>query len=175
MENSFSSHDYGCSTSQGIPTLLENLKGQYITHKIVNTIFTKSIYQQSCVCNVLYINTLPSGHAEMRDCSPMRFWRVTRFYVSLYDVLHICLSVGLAHLLLQGYCQLDAGCLGVKLQTDRSWPPIFRTIRLQPRDHSFRYTLSFPSVAIMTLHGNVLQQDDILCEFYVDTRSDVSD
>jgi len=27
-------------------------------------------------------------------------------------------------------------------QTDWSWPPIFRTVRLQPRDHSFRFSLS---------------------------------
>jgi hypothetical protein len=27
----------------------------------------------------------------------------------------------------------------------------------------------------MALHSNVLQEDDILCELYVDTRSDVSD
>jgi len=27
----------------------------------------------------------------------------------------------------------------------------------------------------MALHRNVLQEDDILCELYVDTRSDVSD
>ena len=47
-------------------------------------------------------------------------------------------------------------------------------IRLQQRDHSFRYTLCFPSVAIMALRRNVLQQDEILCELYVDTRSDVS-
>jgi hypothetical protein len=26
-------------------------------------------------------------------------------------------------------------------QTDRPWPPIFRTIRLQQRDHSFRYSV----------------------------------
>ena len=30
------------------------------------------------------------------------------------------LSAGLANLSLQGYLQLDAGCLGLKLQTDRS-------------------------------------------------------
>jgi len=67
-------------------------------------------------------------------------------------------------------------------QTDQSWPPIFRTIRLdknhrtiRQRDHSFRYTLSFPSVAIMVLHRNVLQEDGILCELYADTCSDVSD
>ena len=60
-------------------------------------------------------------------------------------------------------------------QTDRSWPPIFRTIRLQQRDHSFRYALCFPSIASMALRRNVLQEDDILCELYADTRSDVSD
>jgi len=60
-------------------------------------------------------------------------------------------------------------------QTDRSWPSIFRTIILQQRDHSFRYSLCFPSVAIMALRRNVLQEDNILCELYVDTRSDVSD
>jgi len=26
-------------------------------------------------------------------------------------------------------------------QTDWSWPPVFRTIRLQQRDHSFRYSV----------------------------------
>ena len=33
----------------------------------------------------------------------------------------------------------------------------------------------FLSVAIIALHRNVLQEDDILCELYADTRSDVSD
>jgi hypothetical protein len=43
---------------------------------------------------------------------------------------------------LQGYQQLDAGCLGVKLRINRLVrPPIFRTIRLQQRDHSFRYSV----------------------------------
>jgi hypothetical protein len=60
-------------------------------------------------------------------------------------------------------------------QTDWSWPPIFRTIRLQQRDHSFTYSLCSPSVAIMALRRNVLQEDNILCELYADTRSDVSD
>ena len=50
-------------------------------------------------------------------------------------------------------------------QTDWSWTPIFRTIRLQQRDHSFRYCLCFPSVARMSLRRNVPQEDDILCEF----------
>ena len=35
--------------------------------------------------------------------------------------------------------------------------------------------VQFPSVSIMALCRNVLQEDDILCELYVDTRSDVSD
>ena len=70
---------------------------------------------------------------------------------------------------------VDAGCLGPKLQTERSWPRIFRTVRLQQRDHSFRYSLCFPSVVIMVLRKNVLQEDDILCELNADTRSDVSD
>ena len=60
-------------------------------------------------------------------------------------------------------------------QTDPSWPPIFSTIRLQQRDCSFRYSLCFPSVTLVALLRNVLQEDDILCELYADTRSDVSD
>jgi len=31
----------------------------------------------------------------------------------------MCLSAGFAHLSLQGYQQLDAGILGLKLKTDR--------------------------------------------------------
>ena len=53
--------------------------------------------------------------------------------------------------------------------------PIFRTIRLQQRDHSFRYTVCFTSVAVMALHRNILQEDNILCELYADTRFVVSD
>ena len=48
-------------------------------------------------------------------------------------------------------------------QTDRSWDPIFRNIRLQQRDHSFRYSFCFSSVAILALCRNILQEDDILC------------
>jgi hypothetical protein len=46
---------------------------------------------------------------------------------------------------------------------------------MQQRDHSFRCSLCFPSAATMALHRNVLQEDDILCELYADTHSDVSD
>jgi len=35
------------------------------------------------------INTLPSGHKESRDCSLMRCWRVTSFFVFLHYVLHM--------------------------------------------------------------------------------------
>jgi len=35
--------------------------------------------------------------------------------------------------------------------------------------------LCFPPIEIMAVRRNVLQEDDILCELYVDTRSDVSD
>ena len=36
-------------------------------------------------------------------------------------------------------------------------------------------TLRFPSVATMALRRNVLQEDDILCELYADTLSNVCD
>ena len=64
-------------------------------------------------------NTLPSGHVERCYCSPMHCWHVTSFCVFLHDILHMHLSAGLAHLSLQGYWQLDAGFLGLKLQTNR--------------------------------------------------------
>jgi len=85
------------------------------------------------------------------------------------------LPAGVAHFLLQGYRQLDAGCLGLKLQINR---PVM-TPFLEPLDcnkettHSD--TLCFPSVAIMALCRNVLQEDDILCELHVDTCSTFSD
>jgi len=34
----------------------------------------------------LFLNTLLSAHAEMRDCSPMRCWRAPHFCVFLHDV-----------------------------------------------------------------------------------------
>ena len=85
-------------------------------------------------------------------------------------------SAGLAHLSLQVYRQLDAGCLGLKLQINRPvLTPIFKTVRLQQRDHSFSYSLCFPSFATMALRRNVLQEDDILCELYADMHSSVFD
>ena len=65
------------------------------------------------------VNTLLLGHIEWRDCSPMHCWWVTSFYIFLHDVLHMHLSAGLAHFLLQRYRQLVAGCLGLNLQINR--------------------------------------------------------
>ena len=61
------------------------------------------------------LNTSPSGHEETCDCCPMRCWRVTSFFVFLHGVLHVRFSASLAGLSLQ----LGAGCLGLKLQTNR--------------------------------------------------------
>jgi hypothetical protein len=46
---------------------------------------------------------------------------------------------------------------------------------MQQRNPSFRYSIRFPSVAVMALCRNVLQEDDSMCELYADTLSDVSD
>jgi hypothetical protein len=105
----------------------------------------------------------------------MHCWCITSFNIFIHNIIHTRLSAGLTHLLLQGCQQFGAGCWGLKLQTDWSWPLIFGTIRLQQRYHSFRYSLCFPSAAVTNLHRNVLQEGDILCELYVDTCSDVSD
>jgi hypothetical protein len=76
------------------------------------------------------INILPSGHAELRDCSPMRCWQVMHFCVFIHFVLHMRLASDMAHLSLQVYPQLDAGCwVSSCKQTDQSWPPIYRTGR----------------------------------------------
>jgi hypothetical protein len=102
---------------------------------------------RSCACvryfpSVRRLELTPSGHAEMRDCSPMRCWRVTHFCVFLHFVLHMRLASDLARLSLQVYRQLDAGCwVSSYKQTDQSWPPVYRTIRLQQRDHSLRHFL----------------------------------
>jgi len=73
-------------------------------------------------------------------------------------------------------CVVDGSCISTFFLHNRPFmTPTFRTIRHQQQDHSFRYSLFYPSVAIMALHRNVLQENDILCELYVDTRSDVSD
>jgi len=69
---------------------------------------------------VWVVNTLPSAHVETRDCYPMCCWWVTHFYVFLHDILHIRLSAVVVHFLLHGYQQLNAGCLGLKLQINRS-------------------------------------------------------
>jgi hypothetical protein len=82
--------------------------------------------------------------------------------VSLFSYRTSCTCV--YHLIWLTYCfkvidslMQDAWVSSYK-QTDQSWPPIFRTISLQQRDHSFRYSVCFPLVAIIE-----------------DTSSDVSD
>jgi hypothetical protein len=111
----------------------------------------------------------------MHDCYPTRCWRVTNFYVFLHDVLHMRLSAGLAHFSLQGYQQLDAGCLGLKLQINKLvTTPYFENHKTATKRPLIQI-LCFPSVAIMALRRNVLQEGDILCELYADTCSDVSD
>jgi hypothetical protein len=53
------------------------------------------------LCGVSYsnkLNTLTLGHVERRDCSPMRFWRVTHLYVFLHDAPHMRLSADVIHL-----------------------------------------------------------------------------
>jgi hypothetical protein len=57
------------------------------------------------------INTLPSGHVERRDCYPIYCWWVMSFYIFLHN-MHMRLSAGLAHLLLQGYTTAWCRMLG---------------------------------------------------------------
>jgi len=87
----------------------------------------------------------------------------------------LCQLVWLTYLIMVIDSLMQDAWVSSYKQTDWSWLPISRNIRLQQRDHSFRYSLWFPSVAFVSLCRNCLQEDDILCELYVDTRSDVSD
>ena len=78
-------------------------------------------------------NTLLSGHKESCDCSPVRCWRVMSFFVFLCDALHMRLSAGLTHILLQVCWQLslmqDAGCW-ISSNTQTGPDPLF----LEPED-----------------------------------------
>ena len=51
----------------------------------------KSLWYE-CQVLVYFFNTLPWGREETHDCSPMRCWGVTSFFISLRDVLHMSLS-----------------------------------------------------------------------------------
>ena len=128
------------------------------------------------ICTAIWnINTLPS-HVERRDCYPMQCWpsRLTTFYYTT-PFTCFCQLVWLTYRFkVIDSLMLDAWVSSYK-QTDRSWPPIFWTVRRQQKDPSCRYSLCFPSVAIVALRTNFLQKDDILCELYAYARSDISD
>jgi hypothetical protein len=64
------------------------------------------------------------------------------------------------------------GCQVTNKQT--SHDPLFLELWDCNKGTTHSDTLCFPSVAIMALRRNVLQEDYILCELYVDTRSTVS-
>ena len=74
----------------------------------------------------------------------------------------------------QGYWQLDAGCLCLKLQIDRSWPPVFRTIRLQQWDHSFRYSPVFLQLQSWLCIGMFCRRT-IICGSYMRVHVLMSD
>jgi len=98
---------------------------QYFTSSLSITLFHYStvIHPSSTPHDISYrrwsFNTLLSAHAEMRDCSSMRCWRAPHFCVFLHDVQHAHFRAGLTRWSLQGYHQLHAGCLDLKLQADR--------------------------------------------------------
>jgi len=60
-------------------------------------------------------------------------------------------------------------------QTHRSWLHIFRTVWLQQRDHSFRYSLSVFLQLESWLCVGMFCKRMIFCVLYADTCSDVSD
>jgi hypothetical protein len=64
-------------------------------------------------------NTLLSGHAEMRDCSPVCCWRVTHFYVFLTRRPAHLFVILPGSLIASGLSTVDAECLGLKLQINR--------------------------------------------------------
>jgi len=74
---------------------------------------------------------------------------------------------------LQGYRQLNAGCLRLKLQTNRLVLTAHFYNHKTTTKRPLIQILCFPSVTVMALRRNVLQEDDILWELYADTRSDV--
>jgi hypothetical protein len=81
------------------------------------------------------------------------------------------LQAGLAHF--SPPRQIDAGCLGLKLQINTPvMTPIFRTIRLQQRDHSFRHYLRFPSFANMALRRMFCKRT-VFCVSYMLNMEDI--
>ena len=110
------------------------------------------------LANLSTLALLTLCHQAMQKCYPMRCWRVTHLYIFLHDVLHIiCQMIWLNYRFKVIHSLLQDAWVSCYKQTEQSRPPIFRTIWLQQRDHSFRYSLCFPSVAIIVLRRNVLQ------------------
>ena len=82
---------------------------------------------------------MPSGHEETRDCV------VDGSRVSSFSYMTSCTCVCQLVLLTYHFKVTDSlmqdAWVSSYKQTDQSWPPIFRTIWLQQRDHSFRYSV----------------------------------
>jgi hypothetical protein len=81
----------------------------------------------------------------------------------------MCLSAGLAVFT----SRLSTACCRMLGSQVTNKQTVLDSLFLDPLDCTLIQIL--PSVAVMVLHRNVLQEDDILCELYVDTHSDVSD
>ena len=103
------------------------------------------------------LNTLPLGHAEMP-------WLLAHVFLTGHAYLHF-LTRHPAHAFVSGSGSLIAS----RLLT--TWCRMLGTQVTNKQTLS----LSFPSVAIMPLCRNFLQEDNILCELYADTCPDLSD
>jgi hypothetical protein len=78
-----------------------------------------------CYDTISQINILPSGHVERHDRYPMQHWWVTSLYIFLHD-MHMRLSAGLAHLLLQGYMTAWCRMFGSQVTNKQTDPePLF--------------------------------------------------
>ena len=70
---------------------------------------------------VLLLKTLPSGHIERHECSPMLL--TIHVFLRFIPWHRAHAFVGLVHLSLQVYQQLHGGCLSVKLQKSQFLTP----------------------------------------------------
>jgi len=123
-----------------------------------------------------HFNTLLLGHTERHDCYPMCCWWGMHLYDFFLDILHMRLSASLSlfasRLLTAWYRMLGSQVTNKQTSHD----PLF----LEPLDCNKGTTHSdtlsvFLQLQSWLLHWNVLQEDNILCELYVDTHSIFSD